>query len=444
MNKDFVLPSFIKQAITLLADYEVYLVGGCVRDFLLGKNPSDFDLCTSALPDEIQAVFSEYKTVLTGVKHGTVTVIIDGFPIEITTFRTELPYNDHRRPDGVCFVKDINEDLARRDFTINAIAYHPDRGFVDPYGGASDISRRIIRTVGEPQERFSEDALRVLRCVRFSATLDFEIEEKTKTELSNYANELGFVAKERQLVEINKLFSAENSVKISEVIEGNKEVFFAVFPSLIPTEDCTQETKYHRYTVLKHSLEAIANTPADKNLRFAMLLHDTGKPKAKYFDAQKVAHFHGHAKISKYLAKNDLQNLRIDNKSAEYILKLIEMHGDEMPHEKADTLKFWNEHGYEFCMDLNMVQTCDLLGKSDYSIKLDSQKFIDLRKFYEDLYKKSPCYKLSDLAINGDDLKNMGYSGKEIGERLGFLLGAVMKDNVNNDMASLKKYLKRF
>lgn len=449
------LPEYIKIALEKLKNYDTYLVGGCVRDFLLGKNPDDYDLCTSALPSEIIECFSEHKTVLTGVKHGTVMVVVCGKPVEITTFRTEKEYNDHRRPNGVCFVKDINEDLARRDFTINAIAYHPNKGFVDPFGGTEDLEKKIIKTVGEPSKRFSEDALRVLRAVRFSATLGFEIEEKTQIELNNYAKELDFVAKERQLSEISKLFLADSSEKISRVILENKSVFFNVFPSLISCETCKQETKYHKYTVLEHTLKSLSNiydtqnrTEDDKiatrNLRLAMLLHDTGKPKAKYFGDDKVVHFHGHAKISMNLAKKDLENLKIDKKSLEYILKLIELHGQNIPREKPEVLKFWSEYGLEFTLDLINVQICDLLGKSEYSMERDYVNLTNLKLIHEQIKKTSPCYTLNDLKCTGEDIKSLGYQGKKIGEVLEFLLSAVMKDNVNNEKEKLVKYVKKF
>ncbi len=296
------IPPHAERILTLLnqAGYKAYVVGGCVRDALLSKTPKDWDICTSALPDEMERVFQGFRVVETGLKHGTLTVVLDGIPYEITTFRVDGAYTDHRHPDGVTFVTDVREDLARRDFTVNAMAYHPAEGLIDAFGGQEDLRRGVIRCVGQPEERFREDALRILRALRFASVYGFTIDEETAKAAHELKETLSLVAAERIRAELGKLLCGQGC---GNILRAYRDILGQILPQLVPMFDFPQCTPHHRFDVWEHTVRSVENVPATEVLRFTMLLHDAGKPATFTRDEDGVGHFCGHAACSEKIAE---------------------------------------------------------------------------------------------------------------------------------------------
>lgn len=293
-----------QDALTILqrlndAGEEAYVVGGCVRDALLGVTPKDWDICTSARPEEMQRIFSGMHVVETGLKHGTLTVVLHHTPYEVTTFRVDGAYTDHRHPDGVTFVTDVTMDLARRDFTVNAMAYHPVRGLVDAFGGREDLARRLIRCVGRPEARFEEDALRILRALRFASVYDFDIDPETASAIHALYPTMAQVAAERIRVELSKLLCGKG---VGRILRDYSDVITFLLPELAPSVGFEQHTPYHRFDVWEHTVRAVEAVAPTEALRLTMLLHDSGKPACFTMDAQGVGHAYGHQKRSTELA----------------------------------------------------------------------------------------------------------------------------------------------
>ncbi len=415
--------------------FEAFLVGGCVRDMLMEKNPSDYDICTNALPAEIKSCFSAFKQIDLGIEHGTVCVIFEGENYEITTFRCENSYKDKRHPERVEFVSSIEEDLKRRDFTINALAYSPQKGLIDQHNGLKDLESKTIRTVGNPYDRFEEDSLRLLRATRFSSTLKFNIETNTKSAIKVKAENISFSSKERQYCELNKLILGEDCAK---TILENKELFFAIIPELENMYNCTQETKYHKFNVFDHSVTALSH--ADKNavLRMAVLLHDVGKPQMKTIDSKGIAHFKGHAKTGADIAKKILENLRFPKKEIREICTLIHFHNRQSPKTDRDIVRLFSQIGTDATINLMRHKFCDTMGKADFVISENAELYHSRIKRAKDLSKINPCYKISQLEINGSDLKKLGIKeGEAIGKMLKHLLDCVIKGNINNSKEEL-------
>ena len=423
--------------------YEAYLVGGCVRDALMGAIPHDYDVTTSAMPDEVMALFaqdSRFYVIGTGLQHGTVTVVRDGMSIEVTTYRVDGAYSDHRRPDSVQFTRLLREDLARRDFTVNAMAYHPQSGLVDAFGGYEDIQARVIRAVGSPSVRFDEDALRILRGLRFASQLAFTIEEQTGHAMKQQCTLLRSVSAERIAVELMKLLTGPAA---ADVLHMWAEVLYAVLPELAPMKGFAQNTPYHHLDVWQHSLLALRHVPPVPALRLAALLHDAGKPQSYTEDAQGVGHFYGHAKGSGELALGICRRLKLDNATTERVCTLIADHDKPIePTEKS--IKRWlNRLGTEPFFDLLYLKAadCHALNPKHPDYDKRQEEIEGIRRLALDILEQGACFSLKSLAINGNDLRNIGFpEGKAIGVTLQTVLQKVMDGELDNTADTLLAY----
>ncbi len=415
--------------------YEAYVVGGCVRDALLGATPKDWDICTSARPEEMQRVFADCRVVETGLKHGTLTVVRNGRPYEITTFRVDGAYSDHRHPDGVTFVRDVVRDLARRDFTVNAMAYHPQTGLVDAFGGRADLARGVIRCVGKPEERFDEDALRILRALRFASSYGFSIEPETDAAIRRLYRALDQVAPERVRVELQKLLCGRSA---GEILRAYPEVITFLLPELKPCVGFDQRTPYHRWDVWEHTVRAVDKVRPVEALRLAMLLHDSGKPACFTLDEDGKGHFFGHAKVSKCLAETALTRLRVDNATRDRVLLLVEKHDLELSPERPLLTRRLSQLGEARLRDLMEVQRADALAKGTEDETEVNARAAAMQSALDALLLEKPCVTLRDLAVHGSDLLDIGYAkGPALGRCLNALLEGVVSGRVENDRETL-------
>lgn len=430
------LPTPVNRALTMLrtAGFEAYVVGGCVRDSLLHKTPADWDVTTSAKPEQILEVFSSERTIPTGLEHGTVTVLLEGEPIEITTYRIDGAYTDHRHPDAVTFTASLQEDLRRRDFTINALAYSPEEGLVDICSGAADLESHRIVCVGDPETRFTEDALRILRALRFSAVLGFPIEKMTAAALRKLAPLLRRVAAERIAVELKKLLCG---VECRRVLLEYPDVLGVVLPELLPMVGLHQENPYHYLTVYEHMAETVQAAPPDLTLRLTMLFHDCGKPQCYTRDAAGVDHFRGHAAISAALAEQALERLRFDRKTIDAVKQLVLHHDDDLPATTAGCRRMLNRFGTEQALALVAVHRADILGQHpDKRERLDAVNALEQQ--LQQLIDSGCCVDLKALAIHGEDLQAIGYiPGRQLGDTLQQLLEEVMDGQLPNERSAL-------
>ncbi|MBO4382831.1 MAG: CCA tRNA nucleotidyltransferase [Clostridia bacterium] len=435
------LPAPVETALRRLeeAGHEAYVVGGCTRDALLGQVPGDWDITTSALPEETRAVFSDCRIIDVGARHGTVAVRLDGMQLEITTYRVDGTYADSRHPDEVTFTRSLEEDLARRDFTMNAIAYSPTRGPVDLYGGAEDIRTRKIRCVGDPETRFTEDALRILRALRFSSVLGFPLEEKTSDAVHALKERIALVASERIAAELFKLLCGADLVR---VLTDYRDVLAVVLPELEPCFDFDQHNPHHCYDVYTHSLkaaEAIAPVP---ELRLTMLLHDIGKPSTFFFDEKNVGHFYGHGKAGARMAAEIVRRLRLSARQQEEIRTLVEFHDYPLDPDRKILLRRLNKFGTATLQDLIRVQITDAQAQTPAlaADRLDSLRTIE--GVLEQLLREKPAFRVSDLEVDGEDLIALGAKpGPALGELLEELLRLVMEETLPNDRSALLDYV---
>lgn len=411
------------------AGYEAYVVGGCVRDSILDRVPGDWDITTSALPEQVKELF--HRTVDTGIQHGTVTVMMGKEGFEVTTYRVDGEYHDGRHPDAVTFTRSLEEDLKRRDFTINAMAYHPEHGLVDLFGGMEDINRKIIRCVGDPVERFTEDALRMFRAVRFSAQLGFTVEENTKAALARMSGNLEHVSAERIQTELVKLLVSDHPEKIQDAYElGITKVILPEFDAMMET---TQETLHHCYNVGEHTIHALMNIPADKVLRLTMLFHDTGKPARKTVDPDGTAHFKGHAYVSEELTKSIMHRLKFDNDTLRKVSKLVLYHDDRMPATMKHVRRAMNRISAELFPYYMKVRMADTLAQSDYQRDKKLENLAGIEKCYQEILEKKQCVSLKELKVNGQDLIAAGIEkGPKIGQTLQTLLQEVIEEPEKN------------
>lgn len=416
--------------------FEAYFVGGCVRDAYMGSTPNDFDITTNASPDEMKEVFSKFRTILTGEKHGTVTVVSDGENIEVTTYRVDGEYKDSRHPESVSFTKNITEDLARRDFTMNAIAYNG--RFVDPFMGKRDIENKIIRTVGECDKRFGEDALRIMRALRFAATLGFEIEEETKKSIHKNAYLLTNISVERIYVEFSKLIMGQYAEKI--LLEYS-DVIGVFAPCITPCVGFDQKNRYHIYDVYTHMVKAMSVTPYDLKIRLATLFHDVGKPDCFTID-EKGGHFKGHPEKSGEIADKLLTYLKVDNDTKNTVVALIEQHQRAIIPQKKYVKRFLSKFSYEFFDMLMEVVRADTLAHSRVALpNLDDIEKLKILK--AEIMQDDDCVSLKSLAVNGNDLIASGITeGKKIGETLKLLLEKVIDGEVENEKEKLLDIVK--
>lgn len=407
------------------AGFEAYAVGGCVRDSILGRIPDDWDITTSAKPLDIKKIFK--RTIDTGIQHGTVTVMIDKEGFEVTTYRIDGEYEDSRHPKEVTFTSNLREDLRRRDFTINAMAYNDEVGLVDIFGGISDIEKKMIRCVGNAKERFTEDALRMMRAVRFSAQLGYSIEEGTKEAIKELAPNLKNISAERIQVELVKLVVSDNPDYLKIAYETG--ITAQVLPEFDLCMETDQNNPHHMYSVGEHILHSMKYIKADKVLRLAMLFHDMGKPKAKTVDEQGIHHFHGHNRISQEIANEVLRRLRFDNDTIHKVKALVYFHDYHPALTDKSVRKFITKIGKELVPLYLRVQKADVLAQSEYKRDEKLAKIEEVSKIYDGIIERGECLSLKELAVNGKDLMDCGISpGKEIGEILEYFLEMVIAD----------------
>lgn len=422
------------------AGFEAFIVGGCVRDSILGKTPDDWDITTSAKPKDVKTLFR--RTIDTGIQHGTVTVMMDKEGYEITTYRIDGEYLDGRHPESVEFTSNLIEDLKRRDFTINAMAYNPICGVVDEFGGIYDLEHRIVRCVGEAEERFTEDALRILRAVRFSAQLGFVIEVATKDAILRLASNLQKISKERIRVELDKLLISKEPQRIGECCELGISKY--IMPWLDTLFETTQKTPYHMYNVGEHTMVALQHIEADSVLRWTMLLHDVAKPETKTVDQNGIEHFYGHAELGEQKAKSILKDLRFDNKTISVVTKLIKYHDyHRETYKKVSVRKSISLIGKELYPLFLKVKEADDKAKSLKSVEKGIEEIRLITKFYDEILAEENCVSLKELAISGDDLIDLGVpKGREIGDMLNVLLNIVIEDPTLNTKESLSNLVK--
>ena len=431
------MPKNVDIAINLLqsAGFEAYAVGGCVRDSLLGKTPNDWDITTSAKPEDMKSVFADFHCIDTGIKHGTVTVVIDGEPLEITTFRLDGEYEDNRHPKSVTFTSDLGADLGRRDFTVNAMAYSKMTGTVDLFGGQNDLKNKIIRCVGDPDRRFNEDALRILRALRFASALDFEIEEKTAQSLLKNCALLGNISEERIAKELLKLVCGKGAKRI---LTDFAPVLFEILPELQPMYKNSHDNPHHCYDIYEHTLIAVESIDPEPTLRFAMLLHDCGKPAVKKFDENGVAHFYGHQRISAEISAQILARLKVSNKFRDGILFLVSNHDRWELYENTEKMpRYLSKFGLDGVLKLLKVMRADVLAQSpEYRYRLD--QIADAEEIAKNLAAQKPCLSLSELQINGRTLMDIGIpQGRKLGAVLAQLLDEVIDGVTKNTQEAL-------
>lgn len=431
------MPKNVDIAINLLqsAGFEAYAVGGCVRDSLLGKTPNDWDITTSAKPEDMKSVFADFHCIDTGIKHGTVTVVIDGEPLEITTFRLDGEYEDNRHPKSVTFTSNLGADLGRRDFTVNAMAYSKMTGTVDLFGGQNDLKNGIIRCVGDPDRRFNEDALRILRALRFASALDFEIEEKTAQNLLKNRALLGNISEERIAKELLKLVCGKGAKRI---LTDFAPVLFEILPELQPMYKNSHDNPHHCYDIYEHTLIAVESIDPEPTLRFAMLLHDCGKPAVKKFDENGVAHFYGHQRISAEISAQILARLKVSNKFRDEILFLVSNHDRWELYENTEKMpRYLSKFGLDGVLNLLKVMRADVLAQSpEYRYRLD--QIADAEETAKNLAAQKPCLSLSELQINGRTLMDIGIpQGRKLGAVLAQLLDEVIDGVTKNTQEAL-------
>lgn len=418
------------------AGYEAYIVGGCVRDLLMDREPNDWDITTSAKPEQIKAIFP--RTYDTGIAHGTVTVIIEGDHYEVTTYRIEGEYKDFRRPEEVNFVEDITLDLARRDFTMNAIAYHPDRGFIDPYNGIEAIHQKSICSVRNAKERFSEDALRILRAVRFAAQLGFTIKQETIQGIKDCKELLQYISKERIRDEFLKICLSDRPCWIDKLYEW--ELLTYIMPEFIPCYTTSQNHPHHIYNVATHTIKVMENMPSTIMTRLSGLLHDIGKPMTHTTDQKGIDHFYNHPKKSAEIAKKVLKELRLDNQTIKDVTMLVSYHDYFIEHSitKEQIKRLLSIMDVELFQLLIALQLADAKAQNPSKLPRKLEALALQKQLLEEILMSKECYTKKMLAITGSELIEMGIpKGKEIGILLEKALMYVIQNPEKNTKEAL-------
>ena len=422
------IPNSVLELMNRLEDagFECYCVGGCVRDWLMGIEPHDYDCCTSATPEEMQSIFAGRQLVLAGLKHGTVAVVTAEGIVEITTFRTEGGYTDSRHPDWVRFVRNLREDLARRDFTVNAMAYSPRHGLSDPFGGQEDLKKGILRAVGDPDLRFREDALRILRGLRFAARFGFQIEENTRRAMDRQIAGLDSLARERVMTELEGFLRAAKAADL----QNAANILCRCLPELAPTVGFDQHSRHHIHDVFGHTAAVVEAAPPATELRLAALLHDIGKPAVFTLDETGEGHFFGHASRSAEIADGILHRLKASNALREEVVWLVKHHMDQYPAEEKTARRLLSRHGLERMERLLDLQTADM---GDRSVELEA-----LRQMLRALAEKEGSLTLKTLAVKGADLMALGSPpGPALGKTLNHILEKVLAGELPNDRESI-------
>ena len=436
------IPEYVQKLMDRLenAGHQAWAVGGCVRDDALGIAPHDYDLCTSALPEQTKELFSDYSLVLAALKHGTVGVITEVDVVEITTFRTEGDYSDNRHPGWVKFVPSVEEDLARRDFTVNAMAYSPIRGYADPFGGLSDLKRYRLRAVGDPVARFREDSLRILRGVRFAARFGMKIDPETKAAMWSERQLMDRLARERVLSELTQFFALASTDLILEM----EPVLTQVIPELAPCVGFDQKNPHHAYDVYGHMAHVTGRLPEEPVLRFAGILHDIGKPRCMTLDTAGKGHFHGHAGISAEMADSILRRLKASNALREDVVWLIKHHMDLFSGEPKQVRRMLSRHGIRRLRLLCALQRADMGGKG-VGKNPRLQEIADFLRLAEELSAREGELTLKNLAVKGNDLMALGYpQTPELGRSLNRLLELVLAGELPNEKEPLLQKAKQW
>ena len=421
------LPEHVKACLSDLenAGFSAYAVGGCVRDWLLGLTPQDYDLCTAATPTEIKKVFQDFPMVLAGEKHGTVGIVVDKQVVEITTFRTEGEYLDHRHPDRVEFVTDIALDLSRRDFTVNAMAWSPVRGLADPFGGTADLKAGILRAVGTPALRFTEDALRILRGVRFAVRYRLTPEPETETAMNTLAPLMDSLARERVFDELCKLLPL---MEVQDFVRyGN--ILGQVLPALKPLMGFSQHSRFHAYDIFTHTAHAVAAAPRDLTIRWAALLHDIGKPGCFTLDEAGEGHFYGHAQESARMADHILHQLKAPTALRERVVLLIDKHMTPLQPDRKLLRHRLCQHGEDALQQLLQLQKADYAATGKAG---DASDYTAVEVLLAELLLEKPPMTVKNLAVSGHDVMALGYSGPAVGQALNWLLEQVLDEKLPN------------
>lgn len=433
------IPEYAVYAIEKLnnAGYEGYLVGGCVRDLIMGNAPHDFDITTNALPEQTKQIFDGFTVIPTGEKHGTVTVLIEGVPLEITTYRIDESYSDNRRPDKVTFTSCLENDLKRRDFTMNAMAMDVNGKITDLFGGKEDIEKRIIKCVGDAEKRFEEDALRILRALRFSSGLGFSIDESTSDAIHKQKCLLKNISAERLNAEFKGIVCGKNA---ENVLRSYRDVIAVFIPEILPCFDFQQHTRYHKYDVWEHIIHAVGSSVNREKVRIALFFHDIAKPECYKPDEKGVGHFKGHPLASAEKTHNIMTRLRFSKRFVRDVTALISHHSDEL-NSRSELRRLIGEIGAENVLDLLDVQRADTLAKNDFC-RERLQKSDNQEKTVREIIENHECTSLKDLAVNGNDLIMLGFSGIQIRETLERILEAVFSDKIENQHSVLIDYAK--
>ncbi|MDP4132796.1 MAG: CCA tRNA nucleotidyltransferase [Bacillota bacterium] len=423
------IPEYVKRVLEELNNqgFEGFLVGGCVRDFLLGRMPGDYDVATSALPEEIIECFKDYTVIETGLKHGTVTVVSDRSPVEVTTYRIDGKYLDNRRPSEVFFTESLEEDLSRRDFTINAMAYSDKIGIVDLFGGASDVQKKIIRCVGEPSKRFEEDGLRILRALRFSSCLGFDIDKETKEAIHLYKDLLYNISVERIYDEFTKLLLGDYA---DLVLNEFTDVIAVFIPELLNILE---------YDCFEHTLKVIKLCEKNKSLRYAALFHELGKPLSEAPERNNLNEKEECARSSE-IAKKTLNNLHSDKKTLDTVKKLILKHGEIITPSRIKIKKMVRDSSFDFTRLLLMLQLASKTAFNDEPREKAIEKAIEILKEIE---KDNLCLSLKQLKVSGKDIEALGTAGEKVGQILNYLLDQVIEEKVENEKGPLLELAKR-
>lgn len=442
MGKIINIPDAPKQLMKILLDagYEAYVVGGCVRDFLLGRVPHDWDICTNALPEQMNECFADYHVIETGLQHGTLTVMVDHVGYEITTYRTDGEYTDHRHPDSVQFVGTLQEDLMRRDFTINAMAADISGKIRDFYDGQFDLEHKWIRCVGDPNKRFTEDPLRILRAMRFESKLGFYIDGMTEFAIRIYSHLLKYISSERIRSELCSILMGD----CGSVLTCFPDILAVCIPEVEPCVGFEQNNPHHDKTVWEHTVAAIVAAPNDLYVRLALLFHDIGKPMC-YTVQSGIGHFYGHAAFSAAIAEKSLRNLRFDNQTVKLVTQLVESHDRTIEPRKPVIRRCLNQLGEEQFKRLLEVKEADYAAQKQLcSDRLHKEEILQvMQEILEAKELREECFSLKDLAINGNDLIQLGYErGKSIGMMLKHLLEMVIDGIVVNEKESLLEIAK--
>jgi len=432
-NAEYIIETLISSG------YEAYIVGGCVRDLVMKVRPYDWDITTDARPEDIKRIFADFKTIDTGIKHGTVAVRIEGCNYEITTYRTEGKYRSNRKPESVIFIDSLQEDLKRRDFTINAMAYNKYEGLIDLFGGQKDIENNLIRCVGDPDLRLSEDALRIMRAMRFASEKGFEIESETYRAMCSHKNLLMNISSERIAAELNKILLGDYVFK---TLKNYGKPLFQVIPELEAAVGFKQNNPHHSLDVYDHILCSISNVPKNLELRLTMLFHDIGKPFC-YTQVDEIGHFYGHSKISAEIAEKTLKRLKCDSSTIENVTKLVLYHGLELMPSSKSVRRNLNRYGKCLFEKLLEVKQADIKAADpDYMMeRLNHIKEVKL--ILKEVLESEQCFSLKNLQIDGNDIMALGVTeGRKIGNILKSILEMVIDGELENDRDAIINKIK--